>query len=84
MAASTHIGRRTSLSTHSATPTDRHLGLVRRAKAVLHRAQEILAVAHERKHLGQLDDRTLADIGVTRAQADFEAQRPFWEAPTRR
>jgi uncharacterized protein YjiS (DUF1127 family) len=28
--------------------------------------------------LSQLDDRMLKDIGVTRAEADWEANKPFW------
>ena len=28
--------------------------------------------------LAQLDDRMLQDIGITRADAQFEANRPFW------
>ena len=31
-----------------------------------------------RKHLKQLDDHMLEDIGVTRSEAMKEAQRPFW------
>ena len=34
--------------------------------------------AKDRAELGRLDDRTLADIGVTRAEAEFLANRPFW------
>ena len=29
--------------------------------------------------LGHLDNRLLDDIGLTRAQARFECERPFWE-----
>jgi len=32
----------------------------------------------QRVALARLDDRLLADIGLTRAQAAFEAARPFW------
>jgi uncharacterized protein YjiS (DUF1127 family) len=27
-----------------------------------------------------IDDRTLADIGLTRAHVDYEAAKPFWKA----
>lgn len=41
-----------------------------------------LAAAHERQRqrqrLAELDDRALADIGLSRAQARFEADKPFW------
>ena len=32
----------------------------------------------ERNQLVQLDDRMLADIGITRADAEFLANKPFW------
>ena len=31
-----------------------------------------------RAQLAALDDRMLADIGVSRAEAEFLANRPFW------
>jgi len=31
-----------------------------------------------RRALAALDDRALRDVGLTRAQADAEARRPFW------
>jgi len=34
--------------------------------------------ARERTELGALDDRTLKDIGLTRADAEFLANKPFW------
>jgi uncharacterized protein YjiS (DUF1127 family) len=35
-------------------------------------------LAQERRALLALDDRMLKDIGVTRAEAEREASRPFW------
>lgn len=32
----------------------------------------------QREALAALDDRALADIGVTREQAAMEASKPFW------
>jgi uncharacterized protein YjiS (DUF1127 family) len=32
----------------------------------------------ERRDLGMLDDYMLKDIGVTRADVEFEAQKHFW------
>jgi uncharacterized protein YjiS (DUF1127 family) len=32
----------------------------------------------ERAELAQLDDRTLKDIGLTRADAEFLSNKPFW------
>jgi uncharacterized protein YjiS (DUF1127 family) len=34
--------------------------------------------ARERAELAALDDRTLKDIGLTRADAEFLANKPFW------
>lgn len=36
--------------------------------------------SRERAYLVRLDDHTLHDIGLSRAQAEFEASRAFWEA----
>lgn len=36
--------------------------------------------ANQRHQLAQLDDRALADIGVSRAAAKAEADKPFWQA----
>lgn len=32
----------------------------------------------QRRALGELDDRLLDDVGLTRAQADAERRKPFW------
>jgi uncharacterized protein YjiS (DUF1127 family) len=34
--------------------------------------------AHQRRQLLELDDRLLADIGISRDQAQARASRPFW------
>ncbi len=36
--------------------------------------------ARQRRQLAELSDRQLADIGISRAEACAEAQRPFWQA----
>jgi|GEM_PF-492099 len=36
--------------------------------------------ADERMHLLALDDHELRDIGVTRAEAEAEARKPFWRS----
>ena len=34
--------------------------------------------ARERAEIATLDERTLADIGLTRGDAEFLANKPFW------
>ena len=34
--------------------------------------------ASQRSHLAELDPRLLADMGLTRKQAEAEAAKPFW------
>lgn len=41
-----------------------------------------LAAHAQRKQLRSLDAALLADIGLTRAQAEAECARPFWDLPT--
>ncbi len=36
--------------------------------------------ARQRRALLALDDRLLSDIGVSRAEADVEGEKPFWRA----
>ncbi len=40
-----------------------------------------MEVARQRQRLAALDDRTLKDIGISRATAQSEARRPFWDLP---
>ena len=34
----------------------------------------------QRRHMLSLDDRLLRDIGLSRVQAQMEADKPFWRA----
>ena len=34
----------------------------------------------QRRHLHSIDDRLLADMGITRADAEHESRKPFWQA----
>ena len=34
--------------------------------------------SRQRKQLARLDERLLADIGISKAQADVEISKPFW------
>ena len=36
--------------------------------------------ARSRVLLGRMDDRMLRDMGVSRADVDFEVTKPFWRA----
>jgi uncharacterized protein YjiS (DUF1127 family) len=49
---------------------------IRPAIAAVRRAwHEAARAAASRRNLRQMDDRMLSDIGISRAQADFEAYR---------
>ncbi|MFZ5792325.1 MAG: DUF1127 domain-containing protein [Pseudomonadota bacterium] len=63
--------------------------LIDMAAALYRRLSEILVLAgdvligwqqraQERSHLLMLDDRMLRDIGLTRADVEHEANKPFW------
>ena len=45
------------------------------------RALSALALRRQRRHLAELDDAMLDDIGLTRETALQEARRPIWDAP---
>lgn len=45
------------------------------------RLRTALALRRQRKHLAEMDETTLADIGLTRDQALAEAARPVWDVP---
>ena len=36
-------------------------------------------IAAQREELGRMSDELLKDIGISRAEAAYEAQRPFWD-----
>jgi uncharacterized protein YjiS (DUF1127 family) len=46
----------------------------------LNRVGEWSDLTHQRSTLGELDDHMLRDIGIDRATAQMEAQKPFWQA----
>jgi len=43
--------------------------------------RDMMAVWSQRRVLGMLDDAALADIGLSRREAEREARRPFWDLP---
>ncbi|WP_107846494.1 DUF1127 domain-containing protein [Litoreibacter ponti] len=40
-----------------------------------------LALYRQRRALAALDEDRLADLGLSRFEADAEARRPIWDAP---
>ncbi len=52
----------------------RHPGLIARLRAAL-------ALRRHRRHLRDLPDHLLCDIGLSRAAAEREAGRPVWDVP---
>jgi uncharacterized protein YjiS (DUF1127 family) len=36
--------------------------------------------ARQRRHLGEMDDHLLRDIGLSRADLEYESSKPFWRA----
>ena len=45
------------------------------------RLHNAIGTARQRRQLRQLDVHLLCDIGVSRAEAMREANRPIWDAP---
>ena len=43
--------------------------------------QKAHMISRERHQLLELDDERLKDLGLTKEQADKEANRPFWDLP---
>ncbi len=56
--------------------------LRRRSFSPLASLAQMHAVWRQRQSLRKLDDAALADIGLTRREAEREASRPIWDAPT--
>lgn len=59
-------------------------GLAVRLGRVFTRFELAFQVARERRQLMALDACALKDIGVSRADADGEARRKFWDLPSGR
>jgi len=41
----------------------------------------MIAIRRQRNALKNLDDHLLRDIGLTRDEAEIEAEKPLWDAP---
>ena len=48
----------------------------------LHRVDAALALHRSRTRLAALDAHLLEDIGIDQGTAQYEANRPVWDAPT--
>ena len=66
-----------------ALDTAPRLSAGRQAHRLISAAFDTLAAWHERmrqrRRLGELDDRLLKDIGLTRADVAIETSKPFWQ-----
>lgn len=52
-----------------------------RLGALLATVRRMLTLRRQRAGLRHLDAHLLADIGVSRQEAEAEAERPFWDVP---
>nr|WP_319250103.1 DUF1127 domain-containing protein [uncultured Celeribacter sp.] len=53
----------------------------RRAPSFFQRLFGLREIARQRRALANLSDEQLKDIGLSRADVEREAERPFWDAP---
>lgn len=51
-------------------------------RSLLSRMVRALTLARSRRALTHLDDHLLHDIGLSREEAEAEARRPVWDAPS--
>jgi uncharacterized protein YjiS (DUF1127 family) len=77
------LGEEVAMSVRALPPARQRLssrlGGVQRVVALgLARLLRWHQLAHERRALLALSDHMLKDIGITRAEAEREASRPFW------
>ena len=70
-----------SASHCSALPANIHTARRPWALRLINRFIAANALHRQQQALGRLDDHMLRDIGVTRLQAEAEANRPVWDAP---
>jgi uncharacterized protein YjiS (DUF1127 family) len=45
------------------------------------RILSLLALHRQRRSLGKLDARLLADVGLSQTEANTEMERPLWDVP---
>ena len=68
-------------SLHTASIATGRVSTVGSVPRLLTLVRAAFAAHHQRQFLARLDDRTLADIGLTRNEALAEATRPMWDLP---
>lgn len=68
-------------SLHTATIATRRVNSVGSIPRLIDALRAVTFARRQRNFLARLDDRTLADIGLTRDQAVTEATRPMWDLP---
>ncbi|MBD9481605.1 DUF1127 domain-containing protein [Pseudomonas sp. PDM14] len=67
---------------HSAAGSQLHFSTIHKAvAAAVRQLRRWWQLAQQRHRLALLDEHALKDIGITRAEAEQEAQRPFWDEP---
>ncbi len=70
-------------SLHTSDYAIGHMPLRGTPRRLLARISTALAVRRQRAELARLPEALLADLGLTRAEALAEAQRPLWDVPAR-
>ncbi len=68
-------------SLHTAQLTTRRVQTSGIVDGLFNAVRKSLKLRAERRALARLDDAILADIGLTRAEAMMEAERPAWDVP---
>ncbi len=68
-------------SLHTSTLTVRRVQSRGTVPGLIARMRHALTAHAQRQRLAKLDDFALADIGLTRAEAFAEANRPLWDVP---
>lgn len=63
------------------TPREEGISLLHRAQRLLRQLRRWKTLHDQRHHLASLSDAMLKDIGLSRADAEREASRPFWDDP---
>lgn len=63
------------------TPREEAISLLHRAQRLLRQLRRWKTLYDQRHQLASLSDAMLKDIGLSRADAEREASRPFWDDP---